>query len=279
MEQFKTKESLRKQIAKWHRDGLSVGLVPTMGALHEGHLSLMRLVLRNSDRVVVSIFVNPTQFGPNEDFAKYPREESSDLAKCNSVGVHAVFTPTPEEMYGTSATVSLVESKLSKVMCGVTRPHHFGGVLTVVSKLFNIVQPDVAVFGQKDAQQLAIIKRMVRDLDFPIRIIGAPIVREPDGLAKSSRNMYLTNEERGKALCLRESLDIAEKAYASGNTDAAAVIGRMRDHIDDVPGTGIDYITAVDADSLEPVTTLRSNTLVAMAVYLGKTRLIDNTIL
>ena len=249
-----------------------------MGYLHEGHLSLMRLAKKEADRVVVSDFVNPTQFGPNEDFAAYPRDEAGDLARCEAEGVDAVFLPTAAEMYAAGATVHVVEDRMSKVLCGVTRPIHFGGVLTVVLKLFHIVTPDVAVFGQKDAQQLAIIRRMVRDLDVPVRIVGAPIVREPSGLAMSSRNTYLSAEEKTRALALRRSLDAAEAAWAASETDAAAVKARMRAILEDA-GAAIDYIETVDADSLETVESLRPGTLVAIAAKIGRTRLIDNTVL
>ena len=278
MNTFRTKQEVRDQVKAWHREGLTVALVPTMGYLHEGHLSLMRIAKGEADRVVVSDFVNPTQFGPNEDFAAYPRDEAGDLARCEAVGVDAVFLPTAAEMYAEGATVHVVEDRMSKVLCGVTRPIHFGGVLTVVLKLFHIVTPDVAVFGQKDAQQLAIIRRMVRDLDVPVRIVGAPIVREASGLAMSSRNTYLSAEEKERALALRHSLDAAEAAWAAGETDVAAVKGRMRGILEGA-GAAIDYIEMVDADSLEAVPALRPGTLVAIAAKIGRTRLIDNTVL
>ena len=215
----RTKKSLSALSAAWHRAGETVAIVPTMGFLHEGHLSLVRIAKRKAGRVVVSVFVNPTQFGPNEDFAQYPRDERRDFALLRAEGVDAVFAPTPEEMYGADATVSLVESKLSKVMCGAFRPIHFAGVLTVVLKLFNASRADVAVFGRKDAQQLAVIRRMVRDLDVPVTIIGAPLVREKDGLALSSRNTYLSPAEHARALALHEALDAAEADYRAGRTD------------------------------------------------------------
>ncbi len=275
---LRTKSEVRAVVSDWRKQGLSVALVPTMGYLHEGHLSLMRLAKEKADRLVVSDFVNPTQFGPNEDFAAYPRDEKGDLAKCESAGADAVFLPAASEMYLPDATVHLVEDRMSKVLCGKSRPIHFGGVLTVVCKLFNIVTPDVAVFGQKDAQQLAILRKMVRDLDMPVTLYGAPIVREPSGLARSSRNTYLSDAEKKRALCLRRSLDAAEAAYAAGEKDAAAVRAKMRAVLE-ADGAEIDYVETVDADSLEEVSVLRPNTLVAIAARIGKTRLIDNTVL
>ncbi len=278
MQTFRTKQEVRNQVRAWRREGLTVGLVPTMGYLHDGHLSLMRIAKREADRVVASVFVNPTQFGPNEDFAAYPRDEARDLAQCESVGIDGVFLPEVSEMYLTDATVHVVEDRMSKVLCGVTRPIHFGGVLTVVLKLFHIVMPDVAVFGQKDAQQLAIIRRMVRDLDVPVRIVGGPIVRESSGLAMSSRNTYLSAEERVRALSLRRSLDFAEAEWTAGRLDAEALRTAMRRILAE-GGANVEYVETVDADSLEPVAELRPNTLVAIAARVGRTRLIDNTVL
>ncbi len=275
----RTKAALTDLVNEWHRAGLTVALVPTMGYLHEGHASLMRIARKNADRVVVSVFVNPTQFGPNEDYAQYPRDEAHDFALLEREGVDAVLAPEPIEMYGEDATVSLTESELSKVMCGAFRPIHFAGVLTVCLKLINIARADVAVFGQKDAQQLASLRRMVRDLDVPVRIIGAPLIRESDGLALSSRNTYLSSDERTRALVLHEALDEAQAAYESGETDAAKVVAQIKARVAAVPGTRTDYVVAVDADSLRPVTKLRPNTLLALAVHVGKTRLIDNHIL
>lgn len=278
MKALRTKQEVRDQVRAWRRDGLTVALVPTMGALHQGHLSLFAIARREADRVVASVFVNPTQFGPTEDFAAYPRDEAGDLARCEASGVDAVFLPAASEMYRPDATVHVAEDRLSKVLCGISRPTHFGGVLTVVAKLFGIVTPDVAVFGRKDAQQLAIIRRMVRDLDIPVRIVGAPIVREPSGLALSSRNAYLSDDERQRALCLRRSLDLAEAEWGAGRRDAATLRAAMR-QILAADGADIDYVETVDADSLEPVETLRPNTLVAVAARIGRTRLIDNTLL
>ncbi len=274
----RTKKSLSALSAAWHRAGETVALVPTMGFLHEGHLSLVRIAKRKAGRVVVSVFVNPTQFGPNEDFAQYPRDEKRDFALLRAEGVDAVFAPTPEEMYGADATVSLVESKLSKVMCGAFRPIHFAGVLTVVLKLFNASRADVAVFGRKDAQQLAVIRRMVRDLDVPVRIVGAPLVREKDGLALSSRNTYLSPAEHDRALALHEALDEAEADYRAGRTDPRRAIAKIEKALAKACDK-VDYVVAVDADTLEPVKKLGPNTLLALAAYVGRTRLIDNHLL
>lgn len=275
----RTKEAVSSLAVVWHKAGESIAVVPTMGYLHEGHLSLVRLAKQKADHVVVSVFVNPTQFSPNEDFARYPRDEKHDCALLEAEGVDAVFMPTPTEMYGDAPTVSLIESKLSKVMCGAFRPIHFAGVLTVCLKLFNITRADYAVFGQKDAQQLAIIRRMVRDLDVPISIIGAPLIREADGLALSSRNTYLSKDEHQRALVLHRSLDEAAAAYQAGDMDAKKAIDTIIEKIKAVPGTKIDYVVAVDADTLEPVEKLGKNTLLALAAYVGKTRLIDNHLL
>ena len=278
MKVCRTKKSLSALSAAWHRAGETVALVPTMGFLHEGHLSLVRLAKRKASRVVVSVFVNPTQFGPNEDFAQYPRNEKRDFALLRAEGVDAVFAPTPEEMYGADATVSLVESRLSKVMCGAFRPIHFAGVLTVVLKLFNASRADVAVFGRKDAQQLAVIRRMVRDLDVPVTIVGAPLVREKDGLALSSRNTYLSSAEHARALALHEALDAAVADYRAGRTDPKRAVAKIEKALAKACDK-VDYVVAVDADSLEPVKKLGPNTLLALAAYVGKTRLIDNHIL
>ena len=278
MKVCRTKKSLSALSAAWHRAGETVALVPTMGFLHEGHLSLVRIAKRKAGRVVVSVFVNPTQFGPNEDFAQYPRDEKRDFALLRAEGVDAVFAPTPEEMYGADATVSLVESKLSKVMCGAFRPIHFAGVLTVVLKLFHASRADVAVFGEKDAQQLAVIRRMVRDLDVPVRIVGAPLVREKDGLALSSRNTYLSPAEHARALALHEALDAAVADYRAGKADPRRAIAKIERALAKACDK-VDYVVAVDADTLEPVKKLGPNTLLALAAYVGKTRLIDNHVL
>ena len=278
MKVCRTKKSLSALSAAWHRAGETVALVPTMGFLHEGPLSLVRLAKRKAARVAVSVFVNPTQFGPNEDFAQYPRDERRDFALLRAEGVDAVFAPTPEEMYGADATVSLVESRLSKVLCGAFRPIHFAGVLTVVLKLFNASRADVAVFGEKDAQQLAVIRRMVRDLDVPVKIVGAPLVREKDGLALSSRNTYLSPAEHARALALHEALDAAEADYRAGKADPKRATAKIAKALAGACDK-VDYVVAVDADTLEPVRKLGPNTLLAVAVYVGRTRLIDNHVL
>ena len=274
-----TKSAMRNLVRTWHREGLSVALVPTMGALHEGHLSLMRIARKNADRVIVSIFVNPIQFGPNEDFDAYPRTEDEDIRRCGEEGVDAVFLPKASEMYAPDATVAVEENDLTTVLCGAQRPGHFRGVMTVVAKLFHIAQPDVAVFGQKDAQQFAVIERMVRDLDFGIRLIRAPISREADGLARSSRNRYLTPAQRAVAPQLHAALVFAEQAYAAGSRDASSVVTEMRARLSAIPEAKIDYVEAVNFATLRRVATLAPNTLVAVAVRIGTTRLIDNTIL
>lgn len=279
MQIIRKKADLRALTAVWKREGLSIGLVPTMGALHEGHLSLIRLAGKHTHCTVTSIFVNPTQFGPDEDLERYPRSLERDLELCSAEGVDAVFLPDADEMYSTDNTVVVDEQKLSQGLCGARRPGHFRGVLTVVAKLFNLVQPDMAVFGRKDAQQLALIQRMVRDLDFAIEIVPAPIVREEDGLAMSSRNRYLTTEERRRALCLKQALDLAEEVFRSGERDAAAVIRAMYELVSQVPGAVVDYIEAVHTEDLTPVKLLENGTLVALAVKIGNTRLIDNIVL
>ena len=256
-----------------------VVFVPTMGALHEGHLQLMRDArVRAGEKgsVIVSIFVNPLQFGPKEDFSKYPRELEADAVKCRSVGVDAVFAPSPEEMYPADRSLIVLETKLSQVLCGASRPGHFDGVCTVVLKLFNLVQADAAIFGKKDYQQLAIIKRMVRDLNVPIEIIGSQTVREADGLAMSSRNRYLSPEERQQAPAIREALLILKKRFTDGAANTAMLIDLFRAHLrDHAPLHRIDYIECVDRDSLV-VTEPNANALLATAVFFGNTRLIDN---
>jgi len=276
----KNKEDIKKVITKWKVDGLKVGFVPTMGFFHDGHLSLMKESLKRADKTIVSIFVNPTQFGPNEDFDSYPRDTERDLRLAEKVGVDAVFIPDVEDMYpGNSKTWVIVED-LSKNLCGRSRPGHFRGVATVVTKLFNIIQPDIAIFGQKDFQQLQIIRQMVKDLDFPIEIVGAPIYREFDGLAMSSRNTYLSKEERKSAICLYKSLKIAQNLVESGKIKKAKELQEtIRRTIDGFPFTKIDYIFIGDPESLEPVDDLKKPLLVALAVYLGKTRLIDNIVI
>lgn len=270
---------VRAQVAAWKKEGLTVGLVPTMGYLHEGHASLVDEAVRQCDRVVASDFVNPTQFGPNEDLEAYPRDFDRDCALLEEHGCAMVFHPTVEEMYAPgAATYVEILSDMPKQLCGKTRPIHFRGVCTVVSKLFNIVTPDKAFFGQKDAQQLAIIRQMVRDLSYGIEIVGCPIVREADGLAKSSRNTYLSEAERQAALVLSESVFLGQKMVAEGETDANKIVVAMTEHIQAQPLAKIDYVSAVDGVTMDPVDRITGTVLVAMAVYIGKTRLIDNFI-
>ena len=270
---------VRAQVAAWKKEGLTVGLVPTMGYLHEGHASLVDEAVRQCDRVVASVFVNPTQFGPNEDLEDYPRDFDRDKALLEAHGCHLVFHPSVEEMYPEgAATYVEIHSDMPKQLCGKTRPIHFRGVCTVVSKLFNIVTPDKAFFGQKDAQQLAILRRMVRDLSYGIQLVGCPIVREADGLAKSSRNTYLNPQERQAALVLSQAVKLGQELVAQGERDAAKLVAAMTAHIAAQPLARIDYVEAVDGVTMEPVETLQGTVLVAMAVYIGKTRLIDNFI-
>lgn len=273
-----TVDETRSQVKEWKKQGLTVGLVPTMGYLHEGHQSLIKKAVEENDRVVVSVFVNPIQFAPNEDLETYPRDLEADKRLCDSTGANLIFHPTPDEMYPDGFSTHIEMDNLTKELCGKTRPTHFGGVCTVVGKLFNIVQPNKAYFGQKDAQQLAIIKRMVRDLNFDLEIVGCPIVREPDGLAKSSRNTYLNAEERKAALILSKAIRLGEKLVDDGERNAQTIIKAMTNNINTEPLAKIDYVNVVDALSIEPLETLNGDVLVAIAVYIGKTRLIDNFI-
>ena len=275
----KTIREVRENIAQWRREGFSVGLVPTMGYLHEGHASLVDRAVADCDRVVVSDFVNPTQFAPNEDLESYPRDFGHDCKLLEEHGCDMVFYPSVEEMYApNAATYVEILDEMPKQLCGKTRPIHFRGVCTVVSKLFNIVQPDKAFFGQKDAQQLAVIRRMVRDLSYGIEIVGCPIVRENDGLAKSSRNTYLDANERKAALVLSKAVFRGEYLVKSGVTDGEKVLAEMTAIISAEPLAKIDYVSAVDGETMLPVDAITNGVLVAMAVYIGKTRLIDNFI-
>ena len=280
MKIFKTKRELQSFALAEKRAGKTIGFVPTMGYLHAGHMSLIDIAGKKADTVIVSVFVNPTQFGPEEDFDRYPRDFERDMALCREHGADAVFAPEKDEMYDADATTWVEEKKLSGPLCGASRPCFFRGVTTVVSKLFNLAQPDFAVFGWKDAQQLLVIRRMVRDLDFPITIIGAPLVRDADGLALSSRNRYLSDDERTRALTIHRSLlavrksieeagniGVLEKALADARTAIAASGGR------------IDYVTALDLDTLEPPTPQSTGLLAAAAVFYGTTRLIDNEVI
>lgn len=277
MKIVKTIKEVREIVSEWKKQGLTVGLVPTMGYLHEGHQSLIRRSNEN-DRTVVSVFVNPIQFGPNEDFAAYPRDLERDTKKCEEAGADLIFAPEASEMYAENFSSFVDMTGPTDELCGLRRPGHFRGVCTVVSKLFNIVTPDRAYFGQKDAQQLAVIRRMVRDLSFGIEIIGCPIVREEDGLAKSSRNTYLSADERKAAVIISKSLKAGLEMIENGETDTAKIIESITALIESEPLAKIDYIKAVDADSIEPVGTVSGRVLFAAAVYIGKTRLIDNFI-
>lgn len=274
MQVTKTIKATREQIREWKKAGYSIGLVPTMGFLHEGHASLIKKCREENDKVVVSVFVNPTQFGPNEDLEDYPRDFERDCALCESIGADLIFHPEPEEMYQDACAYVSINT-LSDTLCGKTRPIHFKGVCTVVSKLFNIVTPDNAYFGQKDAQQLAIIRKMVKDLNFDIRIEGCPIIREEDGLAKSSRNTYLNSEERKAALCLSRAVRKGQEIISDGCI-SESVLKEMREIVESEPLARIDYISVVDALTMQPVDQVDRDVLVAMAVYIGKTRLIDN---
>lgn len=276
-----TVAEVREQVAQWRKEGLTVGLVPTMGYLHDGHKSLIARSVKENDRTVVSDFVNPIQFGPNEDLDSYPRDLDHDIAVVEQGGGDLIFHPSVEEMYGENFdfyTYVKVE-ELSAGLCGASRPIHFRGVCTVVSKLFHIVGPDRAYFGQKDAQQLSIIRRMVRDLNFPLEICGCPIVREDDGLAKSSRNTYLSAEERKAALCLSRSLRLGKEAIEAGETDAAKVRAIITEEIEKESLSKIDYVEIVDWNNLKPVESTEGSILTAIAVYIGSTRLIDNFII
>ena len=275
MQVTKTVEETRKQIKAWKKEGKTVGLVPTMGFLHEGHASLIKKCREENDIVVVSDFVNPTQFGPTEDLEAYPRDFERDSKLCESLGADMIFCPEPSEMYHDPHAFVSIDT-LSETLCGKTRPIHFKGVCTVVSKLFHIVAPDKAYFGQKDAQQLAVIKHMVDDLNMNVEVIGCPIIREEDGLAKSSRNTYLSAEERKAALILSKTIFMGQKMVEEGETDAVKLVEAMKKNIETEPLAKIDYIKAVDGLTMQQVTELKSPALVAMAVYIGKTRLIDN---
>lgn len=279
MEICYTIKDVRERVNAWKREGLTVGFVPTMGYLHKGHKSLMEAARANNDKVVVSVFVNPMQFGPNEDLESYPRDFEKDSALCESVGVDLIFHPEPEEMYADGFCSYVDMNGLTTELCGKSRPIHFRGVQTVVLKLFNIVKPDTAYFGQKDAQQLAVIRRMVKDLNVDTEIVGCPIVREADGLAKSSRNTYLNPDERKAALILSRSLKLGRELIENGETDSKAVIKAITDSINTEPLAKIDYVDVVDFDTITPVDKIGKSVLVAIAVYIGKTRLIDNFII
>lgn len=276
MKVFHTIDELRNQIKIWRKENFQIALVPTMGFLHAGHESLIKTAAKENDKVVVSIFVNPIQFGPNEDYNTYPRNIEKDINTCRNAGADCIFAPEAGEMYGNGSYTFVNVEKLTEGLCGAKRPGHFRGVCTVVSKLFNIVTPDKAYFGQKDAQQLAVIKRMVKDLNFNIEIVGCPIIREADGLAMSSRNTYLSQDERKAALVLNRSLGKAKEALTNGERNAEAVKEVICSEIKKEPLSKIDYIEIADSENLQPAETIKRSVLVAIAVYIGKTRLIDN---
>lgn len=278
MEIAVTVKEVRDQVKEWRRQGLSVGLVPTMGYLHEGHKSLITRAVSENDRVVVSVFVNPMQFGPSEDLESYPRDMDRDAAICEDAGAALVFHPEPSEMYHDGFSSYVDMDTLTKGLCGKSRPIHFRGVCTVVAKLFNIVVPDRAYFGQKDAQQLAVIRHMTDDLSYGIEIVGCPIVRENDGLAKSSRNTYLNVAERKAALILNKSLSEGKKLIEAGEKDANKVKDVITGVINTEPLAKIDYVELVSWDTLEPINEISGSVLAAIAVFIGKTRLIDNFI-
>ncbi len=271
---------LQQTVLALRAQGKRIGFVPTMGNLHDGHLSLIRIARQNADVVVVSLFVNPTQFGPNEDFDAYPRTFEADRVLCEREGTDILFHPPVSDLYPDGTSVSVTENSLSRTLCGAARPGHFDGVCTIVAKLFNIVLPHVAVFGEKDAQQLRVIRRMVRDLRFPVEILSGPTIRESDGLAQSSRNQYLTPDQRPQAACLRRALDEAERLFAAGERNPGALVAAMRALIERNSAAKIDYISIVDDETLQPLAgPITAPVLVALAVRVGTPRLIDNTTL
>ena len=273
-----TIKEVRETVKEWRKEGLSVGFVPTMGFLHEGHKSLIDKAVEQNDRVVVSVFVNPMQFGPTEDLDKYPRDLAADTRLCEAAGANLIFNPEPSEMYDEGFCSFVDMNGPTAELCGKSRPTHFRGVCTVVNKLFNIVQPDRAYFGQKDAQQLSVIRRMVKDLNIPVEVVPCPIIREADGLAKSSRNTYLNPEERQAALILSRAVKVGQHCVELGERDTHKVVDAMKALIETEPMARIDYVEAVDLDSVQKVDRVEGEVLFAMAVYVGKTRLIDNFI-
>lgn len=275
---LKTIEEVRTQVKRWKKEGLTVGLVPTMGYLHEGHQSLIQKSVEQNDRTVVSVFVNPMQFGPTEDLESYPRDLQADARLCESTGADVIFHPEPEEMYQEGFCSYVNMTGLPDALCGLTRPVHFKGVCTVVNKLFNIVAPDRAYFGEKDAQQLAIIMRMVKDLNMDLEIVGCPIIREADGLAKSSRNIYLTPEERKAAVVLSRAVALGKGMVEDGCKDAVQIVSAMKALIAAEPLAEIDYVEMVDMDTMKTIQEVKGHVLCAMAVKFGKARLIDNFI-
>ena len=274
----KTVAGVKAKVRAWKKEGLSVGLVPTMGYLHEGHRSLIERAVKENDKVIVSVFVNPTQFGPTEDLGSYPRDLNADSVLCENAGAALIFAPEVSEMYAEDFTTYVNTSGVTAELCGKSRPIHFRGVCTVVNKLFNIATPDRAYFGEKDAQQLAVIRRMVRDLNMNVEIVGCPIIRETDGLAKSSRNTYLSPEERQAALVLSRAIKAGKAMVQSGEKDGEKVLDEMKRIISREPLARIDYVEMVKWDTIEVHHRVDGPILVAIAVFIGKTRLIDNFI-
>ena len=274
----RTPAEVKEVIKEWKKQGYSIGLVPTMGYLHEGHGSLIKKAVEENDKVMVSVFVNPIQFGPNEDLETYPRDFDADLKMIESLGADMVFHPEPSDMYASDFSTTISVAGVSENLCGARRPGHFNGVCTVVTKLFNLSEADRAYFGQKDAQQLAVVRRMVRDLNANIEIIGCPIIREDDGLAKSSRNTYLSSEERQAATVLNKALIAGKQMVEEGEKSALTVKSRIEDIISKEPLAKIDYVEITDWNSIEPVDIIDGSILCAIAVYIGNTRLIDNFI-
>ncbi len=271
-------DQMKNEIKTLKKQELSIGLVPTMGSLHDGHISLIKKARKENNILIVSIFVNPTQFGPNEDYEKYPRNEQNDLNICKKNNCDYVFLPQKNQIYPDNFLTFVQVEKLGKVLCGKSRPTHFRGVTTILTKLFNIIQPNNAYFGQKDAQQLIVVKKMVEDLNMNINIIGCPTIREKDGLALSSRNLYLNNEERKDALLLYKSLKSAKNLISSGETNTKNIKKEIEKIISSGKNTSIDYIEIVNCKTLEPISKINDITLIAIAVYVGNTRLIDNII-
>lgn len=281
MEIIKTVKTMSKLCNKWRKAGATIGFVPTMGYLHKGHYSLIERARKENDKVVVSVFVNPSQFAPNEDFETYPRDLEADSAACKELGVDAIFAPDAREMYPKGFATYVDPTGLSSRLCGKTRPTHFRGVCTVVLQLFHMIEPDQAYFGQKDAQQCLIIERMLLDLHLThkIKLNILPIIREDDGLAVSSRNIYLNDEQRAQAVVLFQALQLARELYDQGEWDSAVILAAMQEKIHSAPLASIDYLEIVDAKQLLPVEKIEERVLIVMAVYFGKTRLIDNIIL
>jgi len=279
MEIIETIEEMQKRCEGLRLSGQTISLAPTMGFFHEGHLELMRAGKQHSDKLIISIFVNPLQFGLNEDFEEYPRDMDGDLSKAREVGVDIVFMPSPEEVYPDGFQTNVTVEKLTKHLCGLSRPGHFDGVTTVIAKFFNIIRPHLAIFGQKDYQQLTVISRMVRDLNFDIQIIGVPIMREADGLAMSSRNNYLSHEQRKSALSLKKSFDMANKMFSHGEKSSAKIKKSVEKLILSHPHTEIDYIKICHPVTLDEIESVDGESLLALAAKVGKTRLIDNCLI